>query len=159
MMPESLFTKALLGGALFCIVLAVVGGLLTRLSPWYHALRQPSWKPPDWAFGPIWTVVFVFLTCAIAYAWDAASPAARSLILTSLAINGILNMAWSGIFFVMKSPSLAFVELVLFWISIAGLVAIFGQVSSTAALLLIPYLMWVTAAGVLNFQIIRMNRA
>jgi translocator protein len=159
MMPESAFGQALLAGALFCIVLAVAGGLLTRLSPWYYALRQPAWKPPDWAFGPIWTVVFICLTFGIAYAWDAASGPQRLLMIGAIGINGLLNIAWSGIFFVMKNPVLALWELVLFWCSIAVLIFVFGGVSRTAALLVLPYIVWVTTAGVLNFAIVRLNRA
>jgi translocator protein len=159
MMPATAFGQALLGGAAFCIVLALAGGLLTKLSPWYHALRQPAWKPPDWAFGPIWTIVFVCLTFSIAYAWDAASTAQRVLMLWALGVNGVLNMAWSGIFFVMKNPPLALVELVIFWLSILALIYVFGSSSRTAALLLLPYICWVTTAGVLNFTIVRLNRA
>jgi translocator protein len=158
MMPESAFGQALLAGAIFCVILAVAGGLLTRLSPWYYALRQPAWKPPDWAFGPIWTVVFICLTFAIAYAWDAASATQRVMILWAVGVNGALNIAWSGIFFVLKNPGLAFLELVLFWCSIATLVYVFGNVSRTAALLLLPYICWVTTAGALNFAIVRLNR-
>ena len=157
-MPQSPFMFALVSGAIFCVVLAVAGGLLTRLSPWYHALRQPAWKPPDWAFGPIWTLVFACLTFAIAYAWEAANATQRPLMLVLLAGNGLLNMAWSGIFFVARNPSLAFAELVVFWFSIAALLIVFGQISTTAGLLLLPYILWVTTAGVLNFQIVRMNR-
>lgn len=149
----------LLGGAGFCIVLAVAGGVLTRLSPWYHALRKPSWKPPDWSFGPIWTTVFICLTFAIAYCWQAAPPDARNTLLLALSINGALNIAWSGIFFVMRNPRLALFELLAFWISIAALLFVMSQISPWAAVLGLPYILWVTAAGVLNFQIVRMNPA
>jgi translocator protein len=153
------FSQAMLAGAMFCVVLAVAGGLLTRLTPWYFALRQPAWKPPDWAFGPIWTVVFICLTIAIAYAWDAASAVQRTQMLWALGINGILNIAWSAIFFVAKNPRLAFMELILFWISIAVLIYVLSGPSRLAALLVLPYITWVTAAGVLNFQIVRLNYA
>jgi translocator protein len=159
MIPETAFTQALLGGVIFCIVLGVAGGRLTKLGPWYYALRQPSWKPPDWAFGLIWTFVFICLTLATAYAWDAASLGQRTAMIWSLAINGILNVAWSGIFFFMQKPALAFIELVIFWFSIVVLVFVLGSASGTAAVLLLPYLLWVTIAGVLNFQIVRMNKA
>jgi translocator protein len=140
-------------------VLAVAGGLLTRLTPWYDALRKPSWKPPDWSFGPIWTIVFGLMTFAIAYAWTAGDASQRRLMILVLAINGILNIAWSGIFFVMKNPSLAFAELVAFWLSIVAVIIVMGSISTTAGVLLIPYLAWVTAAGLLNYQIVRLNRA
>jgi translocator protein len=153
------FTAALIGGAIFCVVLAVAGGVLTKLTPWYDALRKPGWKPPDWAFGPIWTTVFSLLVFAIAYAWDAADTTQRTTMLWVLGINGALNIAWSGIFFVMKNPPLAMAELVLFWLSIAVLIYVLGGISWMSGFLLLPYIMWVTAAGVLNFQIVRLNRA
>lgn len=158
MMPETAFGQAALAGALFCVVLAVAGGMLTKLSPWYYNLRQPAWKPPDWAFGPVWTVVFICLTLSIAYAWDAADASQRVAMLWVLAINGILNMAWSGVFFVLKNPTWAFIELVVFWFSILALIFVLGGASRTAGLLLLPYICWVTAAGVLNFQVMRLNR-
>lgn len=153
------FNAALIGGAIFCVVLAVAGGVLTKLTPWYDALRKPGWKPPDWAFGPIWTTVFSLLVFAIAYAWDAADATQRTAMLWVLGINGALNIAWSGIFFVMKNPPLAMAELVVFWLSIAALIYVLGGISWTSGFLLLPYIMWVTAAGVLNFQIVRLNRA
>jgi translocator protein len=157
MIPESAFYQGLLGGALFCIVLGVAGGMLTRLTPWYYALKQPGWKPPDWSIGPIWTLIFVFITFAIAYAWDAATPAQRAAMLTALAVNGILNMAWSGIFFVMQRPWLAFLEVIVFWLSIVLLIWVMGAITPTAGYLLLPYLAWVTTASALNYHITRLN--
>lgn len=151
------FYAALLGGAIFCVVLAVAGGVLTRLTPWYHSLKKPGWKPPDWAFGPIWTTVFACLSLAIALAWEAAGPAQRQDMLLVLGVNGLLNIAWSAIFFVMKNPSLAFYELVVFWLSILLVLALFFSISRSAGLLVLPYIFWVTAAGVLNRQIVRLN--
>ncbi len=152
------FYQALIGGVLFCVVLGLAGGLLTNLSPWYYALRQPRWKPPDWAFGPIWTSIFICLAFAIAYAWDAATALQRTSILWALGLNGILNMAWSALFFTFHLPTLALVELIVFWFSIAGLLYVLGNISHTSFLLLLPYLIWVTIAGLLNFQIVRLNR-
>jgi translocator protein len=151
------FTAALIGGAIFCTILAVAGGALTKLTPWYHALRKPGWKPPDWSFGLIWTAVFGLLVFAIAYAWDAAGAGQRTVMLWALGINGALNIAWSAIFFTMKKPPLALAELVVFWLSIAALIYVLGGISPIAGLLLLPYIIWVTAAGVLNYQIVRLN--
>jgi translocator protein len=158
MMPTNPFYIALIAGTAFCIVLAVAGGLLTQLSPWYYSLKQPKWKPPDWAFGPVWTSIFVCLTIAIAYAWDAANQEQRSMILWSLGVNGVLNIAWSALFFTLKKPALAFMELIFFWFSILAVIFVFGGASRFAGYLVLPYIIWVTTAGVLNFQIVRLNR-
>jgi translocator protein len=157
MIPATPFYQGLLGGAIFCIVLGVAGGMLTRLTPWYYALKQPSWKPPDWSIGPIWTTIFCFLTFAIAYAWDAANLAQRNVMLAALAVNGVLNIAWSGIFFVLQKPWFAFLEVVAFWLSIVALIWVMGSISATAGWLLLPYLAWVTTASALNFHITRLN--
>ena len=157
MIPTTPFYQALLGGILFCTVLGVAGGLLTKLSPWYYSLRQPGWKPPDWAFGPVWTSIFICLSFAIAYAWDGATSGQRTAILVALFINGALNVSWSALFFTMHKPALAFYELIFFWFSVAGLIVVLGGVSKTSLLLLLPYIIWVTIAGVLNYSIVRLN--
>ncbi|MBL8789871.1 MAG: tryptophan-rich sensory protein [Rhizobiales bacterium] len=158
MIPDDPFHAGLLGGAIFCVVLAIAGGVLTRIGDWYHALRKPAWKPPDWAFGPIWTLVFFCLTFAIAHSWAEASPGQRRLLLVALAVNGILNIAWSGIFFIMRNPPLALAELAVFWISIMAVIIVMSGISLAAVLFTLPYIAWVSAAGVLNYQIVRLNR-
>ena len=158
MIPTTPFYQALLAGVLFCAVLAIAGGVLTKLSPWYYALKQPSWKPPDWAFGPVWTSIFICFSIAIAYAWDAGNPSQRTYILWAVLANGVLNIAWSALFFNLQKPTWALVELVLFWFSIFVLIYVLGSVSRTSLFLLLPYIIWVTTAGVLNYQIVRLNR-
>jgi translocator protein len=158
MLPTDPFYLALFWGAVFSVVVAVAGGVLTRLSPWYYALKQPSWKPPDWAFGPIWTVILILVAFAIAYAWTAAAPEGRMAMMVVLAANGLLNMAWSGLFFTLKKPALALAELVVFWFSIVAMIYVLGGASRAAGFMLVPYLVWVTIAGFLNLRIVQMNR-
>ena len=158
MLPTDPFYLALFWGAVFSIVLAVAGGLLTRLTPWYYNLKQPGWKPPDWAFGPVWTTILSLLALAIAYAWVAADEQGRKAILIAVAINGLLNMLWSALFFVMKRPAWALVEVIVFWFSIAGIIFVLGSFSKLAGLMLVPYLVWVTIAAFLNYRIVQLNR-
>jgi translocator protein len=159
MIPTSPFYIALTAGVVFYTVLGIAGGLLTKLSPWYYGLKQPGWKPPDWAFGPVWTTIFICMVMATAYAWDAANVHQRPLIVWAIVINGLLNMTWSYIFFVRQNPRGAFYELIIFWLSILAILMVLGGVSHVAGYLVLPYILWVTTAGALNYQIVRLNPA
>jgi translocator protein len=140
------------------IACAVAGAVLTEIGPWYDGLKKPSWKPPDWAFGPVWTTIFVLTVIATALAWVAAAETgARPLIFWALAINTILNIAWSGIFFKMRRPDWALREVVLLWFSVLSLVLVLGSASLWAGILLLPYLLWVSTASYLNLRIVQMN--
>ena len=140
------------------IVVAIAGAVLTEIGPWYDDLKKPSWKPPDWAFGPVWTTIFVLTVIATALAWQAAAgTGARPLIFWVLAINAILNIAWSGIFFKMRRPDWALREVVLLWFSVLSLVLVLGATSTWAGILLVPYLVWVSIASFLNLRIVQMN--
>lgn len=144
--------------AAVAIVVAIAGAVLTEIGPWYDGLKKPGWKPPDWAFGPVWTTIFVLTVIATALAWQAAGlNGARPLIFWALAINAILNIAWSGIFFKMRRPDWALREVVLLWFSILGLILVLGSASFTAGLLLLPYLLWVSTAAFLNLRIVQLN--
>jgi benzodiazapine receptor len=145
--------------ALVAIVVAVAGGVLTEIGPWYRQLRKPSWQPPDWAFGPVWTVILVLAAISAALAWEAAAATgARQAVLAVLVINSILNIAWSGIFFKMKRPDWALAEVAMLWLSIVALIVVLGSVSTTAGLLMVPYLVWVSIASFLNYRIVQMNK-
>jgi benzodiazapine receptor len=141
------------------IVVAIAGAVLTETGTWYASLKKPSWKPPDWAFGPVWTTIFVLTVIATALAWEAAEgTGARPLIFWALTINAVLNIAWSGIFFKLRRPDWALVEVVMLWCSILGLIFALGSVSTLAGVLLLPYLAWVSTASFLNLRIVQMNQ-
>ena len=145
--------------ALAAIIVAVAGGVLTETGQWYAQLKKPSWKPPDWAFGPVWTTILVLAAISAALAWDAAeTPGARGAVVTVLVINSILNIAWSGIFFKRRRPDWALTVMGLLWLSILALIVVLGAQSATAGLLMAPYLVWVSIAAFLNYRIVQMNK-
>ena len=118
--------------AVAALVVAVAGGLATNTDAWYRALRVPAWKPPDWAFGPVWTVIFLLTTTAGVLAWNGdPDPAARGVLLAAYAVNGVLNIAWSVLFFRFRRPDWALAEVVALWLSIAVLVLVTGRVSAS----------------------------
>ena len=140
------------------IAVATLGALVTDLGPWYEGLRMPAWKPPDWAFGPIWTLIFGCAMLAGLSAWKARpTPSYRGRLLALFAVNALLNVAWSVLFFRVHRPDWAFGEVLLFWLSIAILLIVAGRASMRAAALLVPYLVWVTIAACLNLAIVRLN--
>ncbi len=154
--PEFLWPLGIASGV--AVVVAIAGAVLTETGAWYDALKKPAWKPPDWAFGPVWTTIFVLAVIATAIAWDAAAgTGARPLIFWALAINAVLNIAWSGIFFKLRRPDWALGEVVLLWLSILSLILVLGSVSTLAGVLLVPYLLWVSTATFLNLRIVQMN--
>ena len=144
--------------AVAALVVAVAGGLATTTDAWYRALRVPAWKPPDWAFGPVWTVIFLLTTTAGVLAWNGdPDPAARGVLLAAYAVNGVLNIAWSVLFFRFRRPDWALAEVVALWLSIAVLVLVTGRVGLAARLMNLPYLAWVSVAACLNLRIVRLN--
>jgi benzodiazapine receptor len=152
------FYWALGGAAIGAIIVAVAGGVMTVTGDWYHRLKFPGWKPPDWAFGPIWTAILIMAVIATAYAWVAAPDRGmQSIILMALIINAGLNILWNALFFAMKRPDFALIEVILLWLSILALALLFAQVSTLAALLMLPYLVWVGIASALNLAIVRLN--
>jgi tryptophan-rich sensory protein len=146
--------------AVAALLVAAVGGTMTDTTGWYQTLRQPSWNPPPVAFGLIWTVVFTLIAAAGVTAWRFAPDSRSSDTLIGLfAINGALNIFWTILFFRLHRPDWAMFELVFLWLSIAVLLTVCARYSRLAALLLVPYIAWVTIAGVLNWQVIQMNGA
>jgi translocator protein len=156
-MTRAGFFPIVIAGTL-ALVSAVVGGSITVLDTWYYSLQQPGWAPPDYMFGIIWTSIFALIAVAGVLAWEKA-PTRRDVevILGLFALNGFLNLGWSFIFFRIERPDIAFYELIALWLSVLVLIIFCGRFSKISALLLVPYLMWVTVAGVLNYQVVQLN--
>jgi translocator protein len=150
-------TVYLVSGSI-ALIAAMLGGLATDTGDWYRNLKKPSWQPPDWLFAPVWTTIFALIAWSAAAAWISADPAARVLqVVAPFAVNLALNIAWSVLFFRLRRPRLALFELVALWLSIVVLMLALLPISTLAALLLAPYLLWVSFAGVLNRAIVRRN--
>jgi tryptophan-rich sensory protein len=140
------------------IAIAGLGALMTDLGPWYLSLRQPPWKPPDWLFGPGWTFIFAFAAAAGVTAWRRAPDrASREWLLALFALNGFLNILWSLLFFRLRRPDWALVEVVFLWLSVLLLVVVVSRYAKASAGLLLVYLAWVTFAAALNLAVVRLN--
>lgn len=142
-----------------CLLTGAIGGFATASSveTWLPGLNKPSWNPPNSVFGPVWTLLYLMMAVA---AWLVWRRREQSSIRTSMLLFGIqlaLNAGWSIVFFGLRQPGLAVIEIVLLWLAIAATLRAFARVSVPAALLLVPYLGWVSFASALNFAIWRLN--
>jgi benzodiazapine receptor len=150
--------RPIAAAAAAAIVVGALGALVTDLSPWYYGLRKPSWQPPDWLFGPAWTLIFALAALAGVYAWRGAVTRRQRLRIALLfTLNAVLNIAWSWLFFRAHRPDWALAEVTLLWLSIAVLIAALAPLSKAASALLVPYLLWVTFAAFLNWTVVRLN--
>lgn len=156
--------KPVAAAAGVAVAIAIVGGTLTDLGPWYQSLRQPGWKPPDLLFGPTWTVIYACCVAAFVIAWRRAASldegrrrALRDWLTALFALNGFLNVAWSLIFFRLRRPDWAAIEVVALWLSIGALMVFLWRLSRPSSLLLAPYLAWVSVAAALTWAVARMN--
>lgn len=138
-------------------IVAVMGATITDIGPWYRSLAQPGWAPPDAAYGVGWTVIFACAALSGVNGWLAMRWNEREWLLGLFALNGFLNILWSLLFFKLHRPDWAMVEVILLWVSILGLIVFIWRRSIAGAILLLPYLMWVTFAGYLNMTIVRLN--
>ncbi len=152
------FWKPVLIAAAAAIFIAGLGGTLTDTGPWYQALRKPPWQPPDWLFGPAWTLIFALATVSAVYAWrNARDRVQREWVIGLFALNGFVNVLWSTLFSALRRPDLALIEVVFLWLSILLPVVAFRCHARPASLYLLPYLAWVTFAAFLNFTVVRLN--
>ncbi len=137
---------------------AVVGGAMTEIGAWYEGLRFPRLRPPNWLFAPAWTTIFLLIAASGVIAWDAADGGQRALLVKLFALNGVLNILWSPLFFKLRRPDWALYELLPFWLSIVALVVVIFPISALAGWLIAPYLVWVSFAGWLNWRVVALNR-
>lgn len=133
------------------------GGAITDVGPWYRGLRKPPWNPPDWAFAPAWTTIFLCAAAGFVLAWGRAGPEGRAALGAAYAVNGALNVGWSWLFFARRRPDRALWEILPLWLSIVAMGAVVGAAAGAAAWTLAPYLAWVSFAAVLNRAIVALN--
>ncbi len=152
--------KRLIGAILICQLAAIIGAAFTTpaIPTWYRQLNKPSFNPPDWVFGPVWTVLFFLMGISLYLVAQrklnhANVKKAIDIFLAQL----VINILWSMLFFGFKSPLLAFIEIILLWILILITIKKFLRISKAAGIMLIPYLLWVTFAAILNFFIVKLN--
>ncbi len=150
--------KPILIAALCAAAVAALGALMTDLGPWYFNLQKPTWQPPDWLFGPAWTLIFGLCALSGYLAWrNAPNRGGRDGVIALFALNAFLNVLWSGLFFRMRRPDWALPESALLWLSILLMIIVLQRYSKWAAALLVPYLAWVSFATILNWAVVRLN--
>lgn len=140
------------------LTVAILGGLSTELGAWYYALKEPFWKPPDWAFGPIWSAIFIFSGIA----WVGAKHlTADQAILRRLSIlfwlNAFFNVLWSILYFRFQRPDWSLYEAVFLWLSVLAIFLTIRKISTRYSFYMLPYLIWVSIAIALNFDTVRLN--
>jgi tryptophan-rich sensory protein len=149
---------ALLVFVALCAAAAAIGAA-TRPGEWYRQLVRPAWAPPAWLFAPVWTLLYLMIAVAGWLVWLRWDWEGAPLALALWAVQLVLNATWTPLFFGLRRAGLGFANIFLLWLAIIATISAFERVSLVAALLLLPYLLWVTFASALNFSVWQLNRA
>ncbi|MDN5749388.1 MAG: tryptophan-rich sensory protein [Pseudonocardia sp.] len=159
--PRPTVASNALGLAAFAVAATVVAGVgslaAVSAASRYEALQQPTWAPPAWLFGPVWTLLYATIAVAGWLVWRRAGWSGARTALTVFAAQLVLNALWTPLFFGAGLLGVAFVEIVVLWLVIAATIVLFARHSRAAAALLVPYLAWVTFASALNLAIWILN--
>jgi tryptophan-rich sensory protein len=154
------FFIRLLGSVALCLGTGAIGGIVTApaISEWYQYLNKPAFSPPNWIFAPAWTVLYLLMAISLFLIWkNGFSDKKRRTALVLFLVQLFLNALWSILFFGLRSPLAAMIDIILMWFAIAAVLFYFYRLNKTAGLLFIPYLLWVSFAAVLNFYILKLN--
>jgi len=139
-----------------CLLAGAIGALFTAdsVGTWYLTLSKPSFNPPPWIFAPVWTALYVLMGIALYIVWKNKDS---GFAIPVFAVHLVLNPLWSFLFFGMKNIQFAFIEIIFLWVSILLCIILFYRISKPAAYLLVPYILWVSFATVLNYELMRLN--
>ena len=149
--------KPTLIAVLLVLVVGGIGGAATEIGPWYLQLVKPSWQPPDWAFGPVWTLLYITTTIAGVRAWRNGDSHEQKYFLAAVLMNCLLNILWSVLFFKLHRPDLALMEVGALWLSVLILTLLPWSYSRVSTWLMLPHLVWVSTAACLNLSIVKLN--
>jgi len=157
MKDKKIFTYII--AIVICQLAGIIGSIFTTpaVRGWYAGINRPSFSPPNWLFAPVWTTLFVLMGISVAIIWLSEKNDLRKKALLIFSIQLVLNTLWSIIFFGMENPTLAFVEIIVLWFAILYTIILFRKINRKAACLLIPYILWVSFASVLNLAIAMLN--
>ncbi len=147
----------LVGWIVLCFAAAAIGGLYPP-GEWYGGLAKPPWNPPNWLFGPVWTVLYAMMGVAAWLVWRRYGFAGAALPLAFFIVQLALNAAWTWLFFGLRRPDIAFAEIVVLWLAILVTLISFWRLERPAGILLVPYLAWVSFAALLNYTLWQLNR-
>lgn len=145
---------------LVCQGVGIIGSFFTlpAISTWYTTLPKPSFNPPNWIFAPVWTLLFLLMGISLYLIWNRGLRGKETKkAIFIFGVQLILNIIWSVLFFGLQSPLYAFIEIIILWFAILLTIISFYKISKAAAYLLLPYILWVTFASVLNFSILILN--
>ncbi len=157
-MTRPFLRKPVLVAAGVATLVAAGGGGVTDIGPWYQALQFPPWKPPDWAFGPVWSVIFTLCAIVAIRSWDRAETHEdKQCIIAMFVLNAILNSLWSVLFFGLHRPDWALWEVGPLWISVALLIVGLRRIYKPSTGMIMPYLIWVAIAATMNAYIVYYN--
>lgn len=136
-----------------------IGSIFTAsaVGTWYATLARPSFTPPSWIFGPVWSFLYAIMGLAAWLVWERAGFRAARGALGLFFLQLVLNAAWSALFFGLRRPDLAFAEIVLLWLAVLATAAAFFRARAPAGWFLLPYILWVSFAAVLNAAFWRLN--
>jgi len=142
------------------VAVGAVSGFFTssEIPGWYQTINKPTWNPPSWLFGPVWTTLYVMMGIALFLVWKSdASQSVKKTAIILFAAQLLLNFFWSFIFFNQHQIGWAVVEIITMWIFILLTIFAFAPISKIAAWLLVPYISWVSFATILNYTIWKLN--
>ncbi len=143
-----------------CILTGTIGYFLTSpyIKSWYALINKPSWTPPNWLFGPVWTILFLLMGLALYLIVSGKKSKDATDAVLVFAAQLLVNASWSLLFFTLHKPLYAFIALISLWLLILASIMMFHRLNKLAAYLLLPYLAWVSFAGALNLAIYFLNR-
>ena len=141
-----------------CLV-AASSGAIFKPDLWYQELRKPRWCPPNWLFPAAWSILYLTIAVSGHLVWRVDGFNGAEIAFMVFGGHLVLNFVWSVIFFGLRRIDWAFFEIVLFWLTLVGTILLFYEISTIAAYLLLPYLVWATFAGFLNYTVWQMNKA
>lgn len=141
------------------LLIGFIGSLITNksLDTWYNTIKKPSFNPPNWLFAPVWTILFIMIGLSFYFVWERGFGNKVKTLLFVFLLQLVLNLLWSYSFFELTNPLLAFIVIIILWIAILINIIIFYKVSKIAGFLLIPYILWVSFASILNLAIVILN--